>query len=343
MAVSSLRDIEKASERIKKLIHYTPILSSKYLNQIFGHQLYFKAEHLQKTGSFKARGALNAVFQMKEQGVLPKKLITYSSGNHAQAMAWTAQQLSIPIDVYMAFSTSKAKIHSTKSLGGNIIFKKTRPEIEEASEQAEKNGEGTLISLFDNEYIIQGQGTACYEAFKQLQSENISAIFAPLGGGSLLSGAIITARELNPQIKIFGSEPVIANDGARTLREGKIFKWPNSPPTIADGVASLCITKVAYPYIKTIDGIFEIEEEEIIYWTQWVSHLLKTHIEPTSALGMCSAFRWLATQKNPQSVLIVLSGGNFDHQTAQKVWKKDWLTFHPLINELEEFLKKLKS
>ncbi len=319
MAVSSLKDIEKSFERIKSFIHHTPILSSDRLNKFLGHRLYFKSEHLQKTGSFKVRGAMNALSQMKEQNNLPKKLITYSSGNHAQAMAWTAQQFSIPIDVYMTSYTSKAKVQSTQALGAQVIFKKTRPEIEEASAKAEEAGEGVFISLFDNEYIIQGQGTACYEALKQLQNENISAIFAPLGGGSILSGIIITSRDLNPDIKIFGSEPIIANDGVATLR----------------------ITKVAYPYIQTIDGIFEIEEEEIIYWTQWVSHLLKAHIEPTSALGMCAAFRWLMTQKKPQSVLIILSGGNFDHKTAQKIWEKDWLTLYPPANRLEEFLEKL--
>ncbi len=340
MQTSSLKDIEKAFERVKNFVHHTPILSSDRLNKALGHKLYFKGEHLQKMGAFKARGAFNAVSLLKEQNLLQKKLITYSSGNHSQAMAWVAKQFSIPIDIYMTSSTSKAKVQSTKDCGAHVIFKNTRPEIEKAYLEAES--EGNLISC-NNEYVIQGQGTACYEALKELQNENISAVFAPLGGGSLLSGSIIAARGLNPNIKIFGSEPVIANDGVRSLREGTVFKWPDSPPTIADGVRSLSITKAAWPYIKTIDKIFEIEEEEIIYWTQWVSHLLKAHIEPTSALGMGAAFRWLVNQKTQQSVLIILSGGNFDSTTAQKIWEKEWLTLHPSKNEPEEFLNQFKN
>ena len=338
--ISSLKDIETASERIKSFIHQTPILSSKRLNKALGHDLYFKAENLQKMGAFKVRGAVNTVSQMKEQGLLQKKLITYSSGNHAQAMAWTAKQFSIPIDIYMTPSSSRVKIQSTKECGANLIFKSTRSEIEKAAKMAQS--EGTLISC-DHEYIIQGQGTACYEALKQLHNKNISAVFTPLGGGSLLSGTTITAKEFNPNIKIFGGEPLIANDAARTLREGKLFKWPESPPTIADGVATLSITKAAWPYLKRIDGVFEIHEEEIIYWTQWISHLLKTHIEPTSALGMCAAFRWLCHKKERQSVLIILSGGNFDSLTAKKIWAKEWLTLYPSINRSEELLNQLCS
>ena len=340
MQISSLKHIESACERVKNFVHRTPILSSNRLNETLGHKLYFKGEHLQKTGAFKARGAFNAVALLKEQDLLQKKLITYSSGNHAQAMAWTAKQFSIPIDIYMTTSTSKAKVQSTKDYGAHVIFKNTRPEIEKAGLEAES--EGHLI-VCDNEYVVQGQGTSCYEALKDLQNENISAVFAPLGGGSLLSGSIIAARGLNPNVKIFGSEPVIANAGNRSLKEGKRFEWPDSPPTIADGVRARSIAKAAWPYIKTVDKIFEIEEEEIIYWTQWLSHFLKAHIEPTSALGMGAAFRWLMNQKTQQSVLIILSGGNFDSATAQKIWKKEWLTLPPSNNEPEEFLNQFKD
>ena len=324
----SLKDIKAAFEYIKDDIHQTPVLSSKRLNKALGHQVYFKAENFQKMGAFKTRGVLHVLSRMKEKGCLPKKIVIYSSGNYAQSMAWAAEKYSIPIDIYMTSSSSKVKIAAVKDCKARIIFKKTRGEIEDAVIKAQSK-DNVYIEM-DNDFVISGHGTAAYEALTELKDKNISAVFAPLGSGGLLAGTTVAVKGLSPKIKVFGAEPLAANDGARTLREGKIFRWKNAPPTIADGVKALSVLKKTLPYLKMMDGVYEIEEEEIIYWTQWISHGLKVHIEPTSALGMCGALQYLSLQKTPQCVLVILSGGNMDSATAQKVWEKDWLNVHPL-------------
>lgn len=327
----SIRDVERAYERIKGVLHKTPILSSSRLNRALGHQIFFKAENFQKTGSFKARGAYNALSQMYENKSMPKKLIAYSSGNHSQAMAWAAQQFQVPIDLYMVSSASKVKTAAAAAKKARLIFKDTRFEIEESARSASANKEGELV-VFDHEFVISGHGTACYEALDQLQGQNVSAVFAPLGGGGLLSGTLISAKGINSALQVFAGEPLSANDGARTLRSGKIFRWKDEPPTIADGVRTLSLTQRTFHYLKMLNGVFEITEDEIIYWTQWVSHLLKIHLEPSGALGMCAAWRWLAEQNTSCSVLVILSGGNFDSLKAQRIWEKEWLETYPSMH-----------
>ena len=335
----SIKNVERACERIKGILHQTPILSSSRLNQALGHQIFFKAENFQKTGSFKSRGAYNALSQMSENRSLPKKLIVYSSGNHSQAMAWAAQQFQIPIDLYMMSSASKVKIAAASNSKAHLIFKDTRLKIEESAQSAATNKEGELVG-FDHEFVISGHGTACYEALNQLKNQNISTVFAPLGGGGLLSGTLISAKGINPAIQVFAGEPLVANDGARTLRSGKIFRWKDEPPTIADGLQTLSLTQRTFHYLKMLNGVFEITEDEIVYWTQWISHLLKIHLEPSGALGMCAAWRWLTQQYTPCSVLVILSGGNFDSLKAQKIWEKEWLQTYPDMHTLKNlFLK----
>lgn len=322
----ALGDIEAAAKRIKPLINRTSVVSSSRLNEYLGHSLFFKAECMQKVGAFKARGASNALAWLKEQGKLPKKVVAFSSGNHAQAVAWAASRFGMQSEIFMPENVSKVKKQATESYGAKVVLCKTRQEAEEKARIAAEKG-AVLIPPYDNDQIICGQGTACLEALSQVR--DIDAVFAPCGGGGLLSGTLIAAKGISKSIKVFGGEPAIANDAAKSIRANKIFKWKSMPMTIADGARTLAVSERTLQYLKKLDGFYEISEEEIKYWTQWMCHLLKLHCEPTSALGLAAAYHWLKGQKARKNVLIIISGGNMDKKTVDEVWDRDYLIIEP--------------
>ncbi len=186
------------------------------------------------------------------------------------------------------------------------------------------------IPPFNHDEVICGQGTAAYEAFQEL--ENIDAVFAPCGGGGLLSGTLITARGISPKTKIVGVEPQNANDAFLSIQKGSIQKLTELPSTIADGARTMSVGDITFNYLQQLDDFFEAEEERIIYWTQWLTHLLKVQIETTSAMAMVGVIKWLMSQKTKQRVLVILSGGNVDKDTMNNIWTNDYLTELPTIH-----------
>lgn len=323
----NIDDIKKARERIFNYVYETPVISSSLLNEWIGHEIFFKAECLQKIGSFKARGACNAISCLIENNSKPKMIIANSSGNHAQAVAWAAYQFNIPATIYMPAYSSKIKIQATNSYGAQIELCENRNVADEKVKQA-SNEKGTFwIPPFNHNQVIAGQGTAIYEALNKVS--NIDAVFAPCGGGGLLSGTLIATHSLSPKTKIIGVEPLNANDAARSLRMNKIQKLQSVPDTIADGAMTMAVGDITFEYLKMLDDIYEIEETKIIYWTQWLTHLLKLHIEPTSAMTMEAVIQWLKNQKAKKRVMIILSGGNIDYATQLMIWNNNYLEFRP--------------
>ncbi len=325
----TLKDIQAAKKRIDPYINQTPILTSSLLNEWLGHDIFFKAENFQKIGAFKARGGVNTLAWLLENGRRPKHIVANSSGNHAQAVAYAAKQFNIPATIYMAAYSSKVKVQATKAYGAEVVLSETRDMTDAKVAEAAKQ-EGTFwIPPFNHEQVICGQGTAAYEALTELK--DIDAVFTPCGGGGLTSGTLIATRGLAPKAKMFGVEPLNANDAAESLRKGSIQRLPRVPDTLADGAMTMAVGDTTFEYLKQLDGFFEIEEEYLVYWTQWLTHLLKCRIEPTCAMPMEAIRRWLRTQKTKQRVLMVISGGNIDQQTTQKIWKTDCLTQIPTI------------
>lgn len=316
--------ITHAHARISPYTHRTPLLSSKILNQWLGHQISFKAEMQQKTGSFKIRGALNKLLHLKEQGNLPSHICAFSSGNHSQGLAYASQILGVKCTIFFPKNVSQVKLQATKYYGAQVILVDTRKEAETRAAQM-KTHDGTLfVHAYSDDDIIAGQGTACYEALQDLPKKP-DAIFAPCGGGGLLSGTFLAKTLLCQNAKLFAVEPRNANDASLSYNTGKIFHFDNTPDTIADGVRTLAITPRTFHYLKQVDGFIEIEENAILYWTQWLTHLLKVTTEPTAALAMAGAFAWLKTQTAPQKILVILSGGNVAPETQQIVWDKNEL------------------
>ena len=325
----TLKDIKQAKSRIDSYINTTPILTSSLLNNWLGHEIYFKAENFQKIGAFKARGGVNTLSWLIEKGFKPKNIVANSSGNHAQAVAYAAKQFNIPTTIYMAAYSSKVKVQATKAYGAKVILSETRDITDALVEETSKKDGTFWIPPFNHEQVICGQGTAVFEALTEL--DIIDAVFTPCGGGGLTSGSLIATRGLVPNAKVYGVEPLNANDAAESLRKGSIQRLKKAPDTLADGAMTMAVGDITFEYLKQLDGFYEIEEEYLVYWTQWLTHLLKCRIEPTCAMPMEAIVRWLRTQKTKKRVLMVISGGNVDQSSTQKIWNKDCLHLTPSL------------
>lgn len=323
--------VEDAYQRIQPHVHLTPIFSSATLDQWLGHRILFKAECLQKVGAFKARGALNTIAHATEQNKKPSKIVANSSGNHAQGVAWAAQQYNIPATIFMPANVSKVKAQATASYGADVVLLETRAEVDLAVEQAAEDPGTLWIPPYNHSDVIAGQGTAALEALSQV-SEPIDSIFAPCGGGGLVSGSLVTARAKSPSTQVFGVEPLLANDAAESLRSGFIVPLSGPTQTIADGARTPSVGPLTFEHLQQLDGFYEADENSIIYWTQWLTHLLKLNIEPTSAMSMYGVVEWLKSQTQAKTVLVILTGGNIDQSSHQRIWQEDRLDTIPSVS-----------
>lgn len=329
----AISEVYAAAQRIKPFIQQTPIVTSALLNEWLGHDIFFKAECLQTTGAFKARGACNAIARLVQSGQAPTHIVANSSGNHAQAVAWAGSLFNIPTTIYIPKTASAVKIQATKSYGAEVVLCDTRQIADAAVEKASKERGVFWLPPYNHPDIISGQGTATFEALQQIK-QPIDAVAVPCGGGGLTSGTYIAAKASNPQTIVIAAEPALGNDASLSRQTGKIHRLDTSPNTLADGARTLAIGELTFPFIKNIDFFHEVAERDICYWTQWLQHLLKLHVEPTSAMTMDAVVNWLrslpsGTEK--QRVLVILSGGNIDQPTMNKLWETDVLTQVPQL------------
>lgn len=326
----SITDVKEAYQRIEKHIHKTPILTSSLLNQWFGHEIYFKAECFQKIGAFKIRGAVNTLSWLIENDQKPKQVVANSSGNHAQAVALAAKLFGIPCTIYMPQYSSQVKIQATRGYGATVQLTATRDEADDLVKKASQQDGVYWIPPYNHEQVIAGQGTVVYEALQEIP--DVNAVFAPCGGGGLLSGSLVSTKALNPRAVVVGVEPLAANDAAESLRKNKIQRLSGVPDTLADGAMTMSVGDITFEHLKKLDAFYEVNEQAIIYWTQWLTHLLKVRIEPTCAMSMEAVVTWLVKQKEPQKVLVIISGGNIDQQTTTKIWKNNCLDKEPSLS-----------
>ncbi len=306
----TFEQVKLASRRLQNYIEKTPVIFNEKLNSELGAQIFFKIESQQKTKSFKARGAFNSLLAYKEKhGHFPKKVVAQSSGNHAQAIARACKEFKIPALIYMITKASPVKIAATRALGAEVVLFDKRAEVNKAAEEKQKEGY-VFIHPNDGDDVILGQATAAFEALSEIGE--VDAIFAPCGGGGLVSGTYIASLGFSPQAKTFACEPLEANDAARSVKLGKVVGYEDTPNTIADGARTLEVLPQSFSYLQKIAGFFEIKEEEIIFWQKKLSEILQQKIEPTSALAIAGAAQYL--QENPQQknrkILVIVSGGN---------------------------------
>jgi len=306
--IPEFKDIDSAMRLIAAEVHHTPVLTSKQLDAISGARLFFKCENFQKVGAFKFRGATNAVLNLTE-GQRAAGVVTHSSGNHAAALAHAAVSRGVKAYIVMPTSAPEVKKKAVAGYGAEITFcEPTLAAREAAAAEVMARTGATMIHPYDNFYIIAGQGTAAMEMLAEMPEPD--AVLAPVGGGGLLSGSAIATRHLASSAKIYGAEPLLANDAARSLRTGAI--QPALPPlTIADGLlTSLC--ERTFTVIKqNVDDILTVTEEQIIEAMTLIWTRMKIVVEPSSAVPLAAV---LANRElfSGKTVGIIVSGGNAD-------------------------------
>jgi threonine dehydratase len=308
--VMDISDIISAEQTIRPFLVQTPVI---FINDLAsGHRLFFKLENLQHTGSFKIRGVMNALLRFKEQGKLPQKVVAYGTGNHGLALAWAAEKFGIKdVLIYLHKAVHESKKKMPERYGAKVIIAQTRQEAEDRTHEDIKLGY-ELIQPSYNDNVTAGAGTVLYEALSQLKGTQLDAAFIPIGGGSLSAGSAVVKHALCPEMKIYAGEPLNANDASISYKTGKLFRFTATPSTIADGATALGIPERLFQYIKLLNGIYEISEDEIVSWGSWFHKTTGYTCEPTSSLAIAAAHAWLKEQPKDftKQVLIVISGSN---------------------------------
>ncbi|KAE8622244.1 hypothetical protein XENTR_v10005158 [Xenopus tropicalis] len=312
----TLKDVQDAQANIQGLIHTTPIITSSSLNALAGRKLFFKCELLQKTGSFKIRGALNAVKNLPANE--PVAVVTHSSGNHGQALALAAQMRGIPAHVVVPRTAASCKKAAISAYGAQIIEcepnDKSRTEV---AAQTVNDVGGILVHPNQDPAVIAGQGTIALEVLQQVPE--IEALVVPVGGGGMLAGITIAAKAIKPEVKIFAAEPLNADDCYRSKINGQLTPNLKPPTTIADSVKT-SIGPNTWPIIRDlVDDVLVISEEEIKAATRLVWERLKLLIEPTAGLGLAAVLttHFQEVAGNIQNIGVVLCGGNIDLASAE--------------------------
>jgi threonine dehydratase len=300
--------IQQAAQRIQPYAHRTPVMTNQSLNQQVDAQVFMKCENLQKVGAFKFRGATNAVFSLTDEEAA-RGVVTHSSGNHAAALALAAQNRGIPAYIVMPGSAPQVKKEAVAGYGGQITFCEPTLQARESTMEEIRGKTGAaVIHPYNNERVIAGQGTAALELLTDFP--DLDVIIAPVGGGGLLSGTSIAAKELKPGVRVIAGEPEMADDAFRSMQAGEIIPSEN-PKTVADGLLT-SLGELTFPIIQqNVEQIVTVSEAGIIAAMKFVWERAKIIIEPSSAV----AIGVLWEKKIDLSGLkigVIISGGNVD-------------------------------
>jgi threonine dehydratase len=309
LTLPTFDDVVAAAKRIEGHAHRTPVMTSRTVNEELGAKVFFKCENFQRMGAFKFRGAFNALSRFDDRQ-RHAGVVTYSSGNHAQAIALSARILGVPATILMPHDAPAAKAAATRGYGGNVVVYDRYNEDREAigKKLAEEQGM-TLIPPYDHPDVIAGQGTAALELLDEVGP--LDALFVPLGGGGLLSGSALSARALSAQCRLYGVEPEAGNDGQQSLRCGTVVHI-DTPRTIADGAQTQHLGAWTFAIIKRdVDDIFTATDTELIECMRFLAARMKIVAEPTGCLGFAAARKQKSELKGKR-VGIIISGGNID-------------------------------
>jgi threonine dehydratase len=303
-----LADIVAAAERIRPWVHRTPLLPSRSLSERIGGEVRLKCENLQRAGSCKIRGAMNALLQLDEEQ-RRRGVVAFSSGNHAQGVALAAKLLGIPATIVMPENSVQSKVDATLAYGAEVVqagvTAATRDTV--AREIAEKNG-AAVVPPFDDERIIAGAGTAALEIVSEWPE--VTTIVTPLGGGGLLSGTAIAAQSRDGQCAVYGVEPAAGNDGEQSFHTGHIVTI-DPPKTIADGARTLALGTRNFAIIRSlVKDVVSVDDGILLDVLKWSMYRTKLVIEPTGILGLAALVSGKIKPRGP--VAVVISGGNLD-------------------------------
>ena len=312
LTIPTLDDMLEAHERIKPYIHRTPVMTSRFLNELAGCEMFFKCENFQKAGAFKVRGASNAVFGLTDEEA-KNGVCTHSSGNHALSLSYAAGRRGVPCNVVMPYSAPEAKKAAVRGYGG--IITECQPSTtsrEEVFAKVQAETGGDFVHPYNDPRVIAGQATCSREFLEQMEElgEKPDMVVAPIGGGGMISGTCLTLSNLAPDVKIYAAEPVNADDAARSLHAGHIIA-DDAPDTIADGL-KVPLKDLTWHFVSNyVTDILTATEEEIVAAMKLTWTHMKIIIEPSCAVPLAVIL------KNKEifagkTVGVIITGGNVD-------------------------------
>jgi threonine dehydratase/serine racemase len=300
--------VRAAARRLAGVVHRTPVMTCQTLDRLSGRNLFFKCEHLQKAGAFKFRGASNAVLRLGDD-VAPRGVVTHSSGNHAGALALAARLRGIPAHVVMPRTAAPVKRRAVQEYGGVVVeCEPTQAARTDTADAVARRTGATLIPPFDHPDVIAGQGTAALELLEDVP--DLDAIVTPVGGGGLLAGTCLAAHGVRSSVRVFGAEPLGADDAARSKASGTLVPQ-TGPKTIADGLLT-SLGELTWPVVRDqVEAIVTVTEDEIVRAMRLAWERAKLLIEPSSAVAVAAVladdFR---RRTGLRRVGVILSGGN---------------------------------
>lgn len=312
LRIPTFEDVEAARQRIAGVAHMTPVLTSRTADAMAGASLFFKAENLQRAGAFKFRGAYNSVAAL-DPAARANGVVAFSSGNHAQALAYAARLHGISSFIVMPKDAPAMKVAATRGYGAEVVFyDRYTEDREEITQRIAKERNATIIPPFDHAEVIAGQGTAAAELIEEVGA--LDYLVVPLGGGGLLAGSALSARALAPGCKVIGVEPEAGEDGRQSLQKGEIVTIP-VPKSIADGALTTAVGLHNFPILKQdVDDILTVSDTQLIETMRFFAERMKMIVEPTGCLAAAAVLHGVLACKEKR-VGVVLSGGNVDLKT----------------------------
>lgn len=308
------KDVEEAAEILKGVSNVTPVQTSRYLNGQLGVKCFFKCENLQRMGAFKFRGGFNALSHLSPE---QRAVVTFSSGNHAQAIALSASILGIKSTIIMPTDAPTIKVNATKGYGGDVVMydRYTENRTKIAEDFCKETG-AVLVAPYDDKYVIAGQGTSGKELLEEVATKGtrLDYLFVCVGGGGLISGCALAAGALAPDCKVIGVEPEAGNDAQQSLEKGEIVTIA-TPKTIADGAQTPHVGKLNFEIMrKRVHKIITVSDEELIDCMRFFGERMKMIVEPTGCLGLAGLKKLVACGEVPagSNCGVIISGGNVD-------------------------------
>lgn len=318
MTKVTLQDIQKAQETIKDIVKKTDILESTKLSTMTGANVYYKCENLQKTGSFKVRGASNKIANLTEEEK-SKGVIASSAGNHAQGVALSAKMNDIEATIVMPSTAPLAKVTATKSYGANVVLEGiVYDDAYAKAVELQKESGATFLHPFNDEYVIAGQGTIALEIFEQMNNK-VDTILCPVGGGGIISGVAVAAKAINPNVKIIGVQTANIPSMYESIKEGKVttaFK----ATSVADGISVKTIGDKTFDIAKElVDEVVLVDEGEIAEGLLFLMENQKVVAEGSGAVTTAAILSGKYKPKADENVVCIISGGNIDVNTLNRI------------------------
>jgi threo-3-hydroxy-L-aspartate ammonia-lyase len=309
MSLPTFADVQRAAQQIAGVAHRTPVITSRTVDTRTGAHVFFKCENFQRAGAFKFRGAYNALSRLspdeRRRGV-----VTFSSGNHAQAIALAGQVLEIPRVIVMPSDAPAVKVAGTRGYGGEVVlYDREREDRETIGKRLAVDRGLVLIPPYDHPHIIAGQGTAALELLED--TGPLDLLCAPCGGGGLLSGTALAASGLAPDCRVIGVEPAAGDDATRSFKT-KSLQTVSNPQTVADGARTPSLGSLTFPLVlQHVSDMTTVSDDRLLRTMFFLWERLKVVVEPTGALAAAAILEGGLAPRGSR-VGVILSGGNVD-------------------------------